>query len=71
MLDFGRDICNDLPSISEIYDGDAPSSPRGCIAQAWSVAEVLRAWTIIQGQESAMAETLQAELDAKRGDRSP
>ena len=31
-------------SISEIFDGDAPHAPRGCIAQAWSVAEVLRAY---------------------------
>jgi glycogen debranching enzyme len=31
-------------SISEIYDGDAPFGPRRCIAQAWSVAELLRAW---------------------------
>ncbi len=31
-------------SLSEIYDGDAPFAPRGCIAQAWTVAEVLRAW---------------------------
>jgi predicted glycogen debranching enzyme len=29
-------------SISEIFDADAPYTPRGCIAQAWSVAEVLR-----------------------------
>jgi glycogen debranching enzyme len=36
-----------LGSISEIFDGDAPFQPRGCIAQAWSVAEVLRAWTRI------------------------
>jgi predicted glycogen debranching enzyme len=36
-----------LGSISEIFDGDPPFTPRGCIAQAWSVAEVLRAWTII------------------------
>lgn len=28
--------------ISEIFDGDAPHAPRGCIAQAWSVAELLR-----------------------------
>ncbi|MCA1624477.1 MAG: amylo-alpha-1,6-glucosidase [Acidobacteria bacterium] len=28
--------------ISEIFDGAAPHNPRGCIAQAWSVAEVLR-----------------------------
>ncbi len=31
-----------LGTISEIFDGDAPHEPRGCIAQAWSVAEVLR-----------------------------
>jgi glycogen debranching enzyme len=31
-------------SMSEIFDGDAPFTPRGCIAQAWTVAEVLRAW---------------------------
>nr|WP_217359317.1 amylo-alpha-1,6-glucosidase [Anabaena sp. UHCC 0204] len=31
-----------LGSISEIFDGDAPHLPRGAIAQAWSVAEVIR-----------------------------
>jgi predicted glycogen debranching enzyme len=31
-------------SISEIFDADPPYTPRGCIAQAWSVAEVLRCW---------------------------
>jgi predicted glycogen debranching enzyme len=31
-------------SISEIFDADNPFTPRGCIAQAWSVAEVLRCW---------------------------
>jgi predicted glycogen debranching enzyme len=31
-----------LASISEIFDGDAPHTPRGCIAQAWSVSEILR-----------------------------
>jgi predicted glycogen debranching enzyme len=31
-------------SASEIFDGDPPFTPRGCIAQAWSVAELLRAW---------------------------
>ncbi|MDJ0517626.1 MAG: amylo-alpha-1,6-glucosidase [Trichodesmium sp. MO_231.B1] len=34
-------------SISEIFDGNEPMKPRGCIAQAWSVAEVLRAWSAI------------------------
>jgi len=33
-----------LGSIAEIFDGDPPFTPRGCIAQAWSVSETLRAW---------------------------
>ena len=33
-------------SISEIFDAEAPFTPRGCIAQAWSVAEVLRTFVI-------------------------
>jgi predicted glycogen debranching enzyme len=33
-----------LGTVSEIFDGDAPHVPRGCIAQAWSVAEPLRAY---------------------------
>jgi predicted glycogen debranching enzyme len=31
-------------SVSEIFDGEAPFIPRGAFAQAWSVAEILRAW---------------------------
>ena len=33
-----------LGSLSEVFDGDPPFAPRGCIAQAWTVAEVLHAW---------------------------
>ncbi len=33
-------------SISEVFDAEAPHTPRGCIAQAWSVAEVLRCWQL-------------------------
>jgi predicted glycogen debranching enzyme len=40
-----EDAC--LGSVSEIFDGDAPHTPRGCIAQAWSVAELLRAYKLI------------------------
>jgi len=32
-----------LGQVSEVFDGDVPHQPRGCIAQAWSVAELLRA----------------------------
>jgi len=31
-------------TISEIFDAEPPFTPRGCVAQAWSVAEVLRCW---------------------------
>ena len=36
-----------LGSISEIFDGDAPHKPKGCFAQAWSVAELIRAYQLI------------------------
>jgi glycogen debranching enzyme len=47
------DAC--VGSISEVFDAEAPCTPRGCVAQAWSVAEVLRAWIKI----------------ARRGERRP
>jgi glycogen debranching enzyme len=31
-----------IGTVSEIFDGDAPHRPRGCVAQAWGVAEILR-----------------------------
>jgi predicted glycogen debranching enzyme len=37
-----EDAC--VGSVSEVFDGDAPHTPRGCFAQAWSVAEILRSW---------------------------
>ncbi len=40
-------------SLSEIFDGDPPFTPRGCIAQAWSVAELLRVW-----QETAVGDVI-------------
>jgi glycogen debranching enzyme len=33
-----------LGYLSEIFDGDPPHEPNGCVAQAWSVAEPLRAY---------------------------
>ena len=38
-----------LGTIGEIFDGDEPYTPRGCIAQAWSVAETLRGWVRTAG----------------------
>ena len=40
-----------LGSISEVFDAEKPYTPRGCVAQAWSVAEVLRCWVKTAGQE--------------------
>jgi predicted glycogen debranching enzyme len=37
-----------LGTASEIFDGDPPFTPRGCIAQAWTVGEILRAWHTLQ-----------------------
>jgi glycogen debranching enzyme len=34
--------------INEIFDAEPPHAPRGCIAQAWSVAELLRVYKLIQ-----------------------
>ena len=39
-----------IGSLSEIFDGDAPMAPRGCFAQAWTVAEILRVWRLLGGQ---------------------
>ena len=45
----GRQIyASGLGTLSEIFDGDAPFTSRGCIAQAWTVAEVLHSWQTIQ-----------------------
>ena len=41
--DHMKDAC--IGSISEILEGDEPFMPKGCPAQAWSVAEVLRVYT--------------------------
>jgi predicted glycogen debranching enzyme len=43
MSDFG------VGSIAEIFDAEAPYAARGCIAQAWSVAETLRCWARTHG----------------------
>ena len=49
-----------LGSISEVFDAEAPHTPRGCVAQAWSVAEVLR----------ALAKTSEPEAIAQKDDES-
>ena len=46
MSDHLRD--GSVGNLSEIFDGDPPFTSRGCFAQAWSVAETLRAWLEIE-----------------------
>lgn len=36
------DAC--IGSVSEVFDAEPPHTPRGCVAQAWGVAELLRSW---------------------------
>lgn len=49
LLGFREHLCEfGMGTLAEIFDGDAPYNPRGCIAQAWTVAEVLRAWQTIR-----------------------
>jgi predicted glycogen debranching enzyme len=41
-----------IGTLSEIFDAEPPYTPRGCIAQAWTVAEVLRAWLKTENPKS-------------------
>jgi predicted glycogen debranching enzyme len=51
-----------IGSISEVFDAEPPFTPRACIAQAWSVAEVLRCWlkTETSGQRTQTARNARA-----------
>jgi len=37
-----------IGQVSEIFDGDPPHRPKGCFAQAWSVAELIRAYLMVK-----------------------
>jgi predicted glycogen debranching enzyme len=45
---FGNIKAAGLGTLSEIFDGDAPFASNGCVAQAWTVGETLRAWRAIR-----------------------
>ena len=47
LLDHLDEAC--VGSISELFDGDPPHAPQGCVAQAWSLAELLRVLTRLEG----------------------
>jgi predicted glycogen debranching enzyme len=42
-----------IGQVSEVFDADAPHAPGGCFAQAWGVAETLRAWQRLSGARSS------------------
>jgi predicted glycogen debranching enzyme len=48
---FGHIKAAGLGTASEIFDSDPPFVPNGCIAQAWTVGETLRAWRAIAASE--------------------
>ena len=62
-------------SLSEVFDGDAPHASRGCIARAWSVAEILRAWAEdlrpAVPTKAAKAKEPKAQPAPQKGAKSP
>jgi predicted glycogen debranching enzyme len=68
-----------IGSISEIFDAEEPFTPRGCIAQAWSVAEALRCWVktapedvrSATGQGEALPQHLVAAVEIREMARNP
>jgi glycogen debranching enzyme len=61
-----------LGSVSEILEGDPPHLPKGCIAQAWGVAEVLRLWRDLDRLARESAERQKsAQLASTDSDRVP
>jgi predicted glycogen debranching enzyme len=53
-------------SIAEVFDGDPPFTPRSCIAQAWSVAETLRAWQALSAPAPRPREPRARAVRARR-----
>ena len=56
-----------IGQVSEIMDADPPFEPRGCFAQAWGVAEILRAWSEINESERQTAyDATESAISARR-----
>jgi glycogen debranching enzyme len=59
-------------TLPEVADGDPPFDPRGCLAQAWTVAEALRAWhRIAVPKRRATVRTRRAPAVASAATRRP
>jgi predicted glycogen debranching enzyme len=55
-----------LGTLGEIFTGDAPFAPMGAIAQAWTVAEIFRAWQILSAA-AAPADPTKLNLQSRHG----
>jgi predicted glycogen debranching enzyme len=44
-----------IGSVSEVFDAEPPFTARGCVAQAWSVAELLRVWVELKSRQNRTA----------------
>jgi len=58
-----------LGHVSEIFDGAAPHRPRGCPAQAWSVACILEAWWRLERARRSSEGFISTDSNARRGGR--
>jgi glycogen debranching enzyme len=57
---FGQIRAAGLGTAGEIFDGDPPFTPNGCVAQAWTVGETLRAWRAITAESDTEESTRRA-----------
>lgn len=57
-------------SLGEIFDGDFPHAPNGCIAQAWSVAEAVRVLTLLADSNFQQRDGADASAKVPRRDPS-
>jgi predicted glycogen debranching enzyme len=55
-----------LGTLGEIFNGDAPFAPAGAIAQAWTVAEIVRVWQTLSAA-AAPADPSKGQLQSRRG----
>ncbi|MEE8169962.1 MAG: amylo-alpha-1,6-glucosidase [Phycisphaerae bacterium] len=55
-----------LVGVSELFDGDSPHRPRGCTHQAWSTAELIRAWHLTEPPSSAAPDSISAPAALNR-----
>lgn len=59
----GRSVSSaGLGTLGEVYSGDPPFAPGGAIAQAWTVAEVLRAWQFLSAATAPLKATSAGKL---------